>query len=216
MKLIGGRIRWNRVLLIATALTFTWVPACGTDAEPEGGDAAWCPDPGSHAGACPEPAARWARDPASGACCRYASRCAAPTGWATFASERECDPVGCSCDSVRPSSPSTAGTAYLPLECRTVPESPPDATTACGPGQPDTVRYEGCGKIWFTTSGGFSGSTITFDAVTGMVTHVREASDVPYGPCFVHHYEFGERAEACDAAEACSVCGVSPELSPCD
>lgn len=34
---------------------------------------------------------RWARDPASGQCCRYDTVCAAPTGWKTFTTRDACE-----------------------------------------------------------------------------------------------------------------------------
>lgn len=44
----------------------------------------------------------WARDPVGGLCCRYASPCGAPRGWAQYESEQECHDSGCEPGSERP------------------------------------------------------------------------------------------------------------------
>lgn len=49
-----------------------------------------CPPPQQYSGGCIQIIV-WAKNPKDGTCCFYPTPCSAPTGWAIFFSEEECE-----------------------------------------------------------------------------------------------------------------------------
>lgn len=190
-------------------------------AEPSAGE---CPERRDDPSAvCIDVTPRWARDPASGMCCRYDNLCDLPQMWFSFASEEECQ-TSCRCVDIDYGEPPTDfGTERISLEC-----SCADGT--CSMNIEDElaricdnalgvpwVRTEGCGMIEITFGGGFYGGNTIYDAATGALVGRRSFSDVAVEPCGAFVTIAG-RAFECETVTSCALCGTrfDPSIPPCE
>ena len=204
---------------------------------PPSGDGAQCPAP--RLDAMPGIAAGWARDPATGHCCEYMNRSAAPTGWLRFDDEAACN-AECLCSELEgfegafEDLPSVSDS----LECRcsiescpsTLEEAEQDMCSAPSPFPPAVQRLVGCGMVVVIDRNGFSGHAWVFEQssesrdaaplVSGLVGASQFSDADSTGPCPSSSWAAGRDFFAeCDEAEvvACQLCGDSPgpEHPPC-
>lgn len=200
------------------------------------GDGAGCPAPRPEA--TPGVAAGWARDPATGDCCRYANRSSAPTGWLRFDDEAACK-SDCLCSELEGFDGDFE--TLLPvrdsLECRCSLESCPSTLeeaeqSMCdmsSPLLPAVQRLVGCGMVVVIDRNGYSGSAWVFgqpsepgDAApaSGLVGASKFSDAESLEPCPSSSWRAGRDFFAeCDDAEvvACQLCGDSPgpDYPPC-
>lgn len=81
-------------MIITTSCALLLLAGCATTAGQKGAEERYrCPEGREIDTFCAK-LTTYARDPDTGHCCRYDSRCSAPTGWKTFASEADCKAAG--------------------------------------------------------------------------------------------------------------------------
>jgi len=83
-----------RLPILLLAMLFLFLTGCANAPVPVDGEGARCPLPRSTDGMFCSNIVRYARDPATGACCRYRSHCASPAGWKTYARKSACEEAG--------------------------------------------------------------------------------------------------------------------------
>lgn len=200
------------------------------------GDNAECPAPRPDAPA--GFASGWARDPASGLCCRYANRSAAPNGWLRFDYEAACK-TECLCSELEGFEGDFED--LLPvrdsLECRCSLESCPSTLeeaeqTLCAVISPPAAvqRLVGCGMVMVVDRNGYSGYGWVFEQPSGTGDAAPPAAGLVGGflfsdafssdPCPTSSWLAGrDFIEECDDAEVvtCQLCGDSPgpDYPPC-
>lgn len=198
------------------------------------GDGAECPVP--RLGAPQAGRAEWARDPATGNCCRYANSTAAPTGWLRFDYEAACR-SDCLCSALE----GFAGDFedLLPvretLACRCTLESCPSTReeaeqSMCAVfGPPAVQRLVGCGMVVVVDRNGFSGYAWVFEQpsqsgaappASVLVGAAHFSDDLSSNACTPTSWSVGrDFFTECDDAEvvACQLCGESPgpDYPPC-
>jgi hypothetical protein len=203
-------------------------------------DSAECPAP--RPGATPGVAAGWARDPATGGCCRYTNRTSAPSGWLRFDDEASCK-TGCLCSALEGFEGDFED--LLPvrdsLECRCSLESCPSTLeeaeqrlcAVAGPFPPAVERHVGCGGVVVVfDNNGQSGSAWTFQPpsesgdpaaaaprLVGAAT-LCGVNSSDSDPCHRAPWPAGrDFGIECDYGPviACQVCGDSPDTDypPC-
>lgn len=164
-----------------------------------------------------EPRSTWARDEASGLCCKYEKPCAVNAGWPTYASEAECNPLGCSCDR-------TAGAPAQPVACGCPPTGCPSLSEAlkgdCSTAELGipVLERRGCGKVELAFFGGISGWLSVFDQKSGAMIGRATGLDQQFGVCNVFGYTFGEQFDCADVESECAHCGLPiarPDVQPC-
>jgi len=200
------------------------------------GDDSECPAPRPDAQ--PGVAAGWARDPATGVCCRYMNRTASPNGWLRFDDEAACN-SGCLCSALEGFE---GDFEDLPpvrdsLECRCSLESCPSTLeeaeqSLCSVFSPPAAvqRLVGCGMVVVLDRNGFSGYSWIFEqpsvsgdaaAPAARLVGASKFSDADsLDPCPTSSWGAGRDFFAeCDQAEvvACQLCGSSPgpQYPPC-
>jgi hypothetical protein len=86
---------------------------------------------------------------------------------------------------------------------------------ACSAGVYAVVQMTGCGKVTLMVSGGFSGTSPTYDQASGRLVGLTEYSDAGFGECRAFQYRFGDVLRPggfdsnCDPAQVqfCLACG---------
>jgi hypothetical protein len=78
-----------------------------------------------------------------------------------------------------------------------------------------TLRTTGCGRVTYLGVFGYGGTSVTFDATTGMLIGEEEDGDIQFGPCNVHEYRWGTTEEACTQNVTCTVCGNAGYAPQC-
>jgi hypothetical protein len=180
----------------------------------------------------------WARDPATGECCPYMNRSAAPEGWLRFDDEASCE-ARCLCSEL-----DGFEGAYddLPpvrdsLECRcsletcpsTLEEAEQSMCTVTSAFLPAVQRLVGCGMVVVIDRNGFSGYSWVFEQpstgdaaapASGLVGASKFSDADSSDPCPTSSWGAGRSFFAeCDEAEVvtCQLCGDSPgpEYPPC-
>jgi hypothetical protein len=200
------------------------------------GDSAECPAP--RPGATPGVAAGWARDPATGGCCRYTNRTSAPIGWLRFDDEAACK-SDCLCSELEGFEGDFED--LLPvrdsLECRCSLESCPSSLeeaerSMCAVISPLAAvqRLVGCGMVVVVDRNGYSGYTWVFERpsesgdaappASGLVGASKFSDAFSSEPCPTSSWFAGRDFFAeCDDAEVvtCQLCGDSPgsDYPPC-
>ena len=77
--------------MVAIGLVWLLVGGCAAGAsQTSGSQAAQCPDGRNSERPCPAITV-WAKDPDTGACCRYKNPCAPPVAWKTFPTKEACE-----------------------------------------------------------------------------------------------------------------------------
>jgi hypothetical protein len=199
-------------------------------------DSAECPAPRREA--TPDVAAGWARDPATGNCCRYANRTAAPNGWLRFDDEAACKSE-CLCSALEGFEGDFEDLLPMPdsLECRcsleSCPTTPEEAEQSMCDLEfllPAVQRLVGCGMVVVADRNGFAGYTWVFEPPSesgdaalpaSRLVGASKFSDADSSdPCPTSSWRAGRDFFAeCDDAEvvACQVCGDSPgtDYPPC-
>jgi len=177
----------------------------------------------------------WSRNPATGECCRYDDRVAAPEHWPSFDTEAACQ-SDCRCSVLDGLNEIVGvnGTDYIyatertSLDCRCSKESCPSTPAqaeqrlceAFGAAQ----RREGCGRVFVVFGGGNYSNGWVFEqslpstgaaAVSPRLVGGYESSDAP-GQCGTYGWVAGSEFD-CDSAAVCQVCGESAEapVAPC-
>jgi hypothetical protein len=200
------------------------------------GDSAACPAP--RPDATPGVAAGWARDPATGSCCPYTNRTAAPDGWLRFDYEAECK-TRCLCSALEGFEGDFEELVGVPesLECRCSLVSCPSTLeeaeqSLCSVTVPPAAvqRHVGCGMVAVVDRNGFSGYGWVFEQpsesgdaappASRLVGASRFSDASSYEACTTSSWSSGRDFFAeCDATEvvACQLCGDSPgpEYPPC-
>jgi hypothetical protein len=135
------------------------------------------------------------------------------------------DGPGCSCPSPYPGPNEPV---RLPLACYCAGHTCPatlDAYLSGGCTGPfGRSRETGCGKVAFSSGGGYGGSQVTFDARTGQLIGIRAGSDTPWGNCDAFDYfygdpllgkgAFGSTSGGCEDITSCTVCGTPRPGAP--
>jgi hypothetical protein len=200
-------------------------------------DSAECPVP--RPDAMPGVAAGWARDPATGHCCSYVNRTAAPDGWLRFDREAECK-TRCLCSALEGFEGDFDALVAVPesLECRcslvscpsTLEEAEQSLCSVTAP--PAAVqRFVGCGMVAVADRNGYSGYQWVFEQpsesgdaapLASRLVGASQFSDASSSEaCTTSSWISGRDFFAeCDGAEvvACQLCGDSPgpEYPPCE
>jgi len=179
----------------------------------------------------------WARDPDTGACCRYENECVGPDGWAVFGSAEECA-SSCRCASFEfPEGINPRITWSLQYriehtslecacpngECRNqldhLERIDAEAALLCDSLlQYQVRRLRGCEMIAFEAHvPGYPGSLSVFDEASGALIGMRFGSDTNSLPCGTFDWVAG-RDFRCDDVQTCAICGTGfdPPLPPCD
>jgi hypothetical protein len=207
-----------------------------TGASLPSGDSAECPAPRPEA--TPNGPRGWARDPATGTCCAYRNRTAAPNGWLRFDSEGDCK-TRCLCSALEGFEGDFEDLVYVPdsLECHCSRVSCPSTLeeaeqTLCSVTIPPAAvqRLVGCGMVVVRDRNGSSGYEWVFEqtseagdaaAPASRLVGASEFSDASSTEaCTTSSWSAGrDFFEECDAAEVvhCQLCGDStgPEYPPC-
>lgn len=184
------------------------------------------------------PDARRPGDPATGNCCAYRNRTAAPNGWLRFDSEADCK-TRCLCSALEGFEGAFEDLVYVPdsLECHCSRVSCPSTLeeaeqTLCSVTIPPAAvqRLVGCGMVVVRDRNGSSGYEWVFEqtseagdaaAPASRLVGASEFSDASStDACTTSSWSSGrDFFEECDAAEVvrCQLCGDSPgpEYSPC-
>lgn len=200
------------------------------------GDGAECPAPLRSSPL--DDRAAWARDPATGNCCRYANQGAAPAGWLHFYDEGACK-SDCLCSALNGFEGDFAALAPVrdSLECRCSLEDCPATLeeaerSLCAVTVPPAAvqRLEGCGMVVVIDRNGYSGRAWVFEpsiasgdaapAVSRLVGAAKFSDDQSFEPCPMSNWRAGRDFFAeCDDSEVvtCQLCGDSPgpEYPPC-
>lgn len=201
------------------------------------GDGTECPAPRREA--TPGVASGWARDPATGDCCRYANKNAAPNGWLRFDFEAECK-SRCFCSALEGFEGAFEDLLGVPepLECRCSMVSCPSTLeeaehSLCSVTAPPAAvqRLVGCGMVAVSDRNGYSGYTWVFEQPSeagdaepppSRLVGASLFSDVSVSEaCTTSSWSSGrDFFTECAAADVvvCQLCGDSPgtEYSPCE